>query len=247
MLEKFEYYFPYKDVNKTIHVYLPEAYNQGERYPVMYMYDGHNLFQDSEATYGESWGLSKFMDHYDKPLIIVGVECSHEGNERLQEYSPYQIETTHWGAIDGYGQEFMAWLTFDLKPYIDSRYNTLPFRESTAIGGSSMGGLMAFYSVVAYNEYYSKAACLSPSLSFCMDQLIDEWNQAKIASDTKVYFSFGEQELNRFAGLLDDVGYFNDQLVANGSASFIHIQEKGGHNEHTWKLQNQLYLDFLWK
>ena len=56
-------------------------------------FDGHNLFLNSDATYGKSWGLADFLDHYDKKLIIVGIECNHEGNERLSEYCPYNLNS----------------------------------------------------------------------------------------------------------------------------------------------------------
>ena len=80
------YYWP-KGENRMLHIYLPENYDtSGERYPVMYMFDGHNLFFDEDATYGTSWGLYDFMKGYDKQVIIVGMECSHRGNERLEEY-----------------------------------------------------------------------------------------------------------------------------------------------------------------
>ena len=75
---------------RTLHVYLPNGYEESdERYPVMYFFDGHNLFFDSYATYGKSWGLKDFLDRWEKPLIIVGMECSHEGDGRLSEYCPY--------------------------------------------------------------------------------------------------------------------------------------------------------------
>lgn len=59
-----------------IHLRLPAGYRDSqERYPVIYMFDGHNLFLDSEATYGKSWNLDAFLGQYDKPFIIVGLEC----------------------------------------------------------------------------------------------------------------------------------------------------------------------------
>lgn len=249
MIEKFDYYFPFKGTTRKIHVYLPQNYwnHEEERFPVMYMYDGHNLYSDKEATYGTSWGLENFLEQYDKPMIMVGIECSHEGNERLDEYCPYTLEQGFWGPINGYGKELMDWLTYDLKPFIDERYRTYPWREATAIGGSSMGGLMAFYSVIAYNQYFSKAACLSPSISICMTQLKEEWKLASIYPDTRVYFSYGQREIRNRDWALRDIGYINDKIVENGGRSFIHVQKNGGHNEATWKRQNKRYMDFLWK
>ena len=94
--------------NKTrgLHIYLPDNYNEtNERYPVMYFFDGHNLFFDEDATYGKSWGLKDFLDGWGKDIIIVGLECGHEGNERLVEFCPYTFHGRFWGgtlkAVDG--------------------------------------------------------------------------------------------------------------------------------------------------
>ena len=60
---------------RTLHIWLPQGYEDtDERYPVMYFFDGHNLFYNEDATYGKSWGLLEFMQGWEKPMIIVGVE-----------------------------------------------------------------------------------------------------------------------------------------------------------------------------
>lgn len=145
MLEKYDVYLRPFDCQRTLHIYLPNDYYQSdERYPVVYMFDGHNLFLNSDATYGKSWGLAEFLDHYDKKLIIVGIECNHEGNERLSEYCPYSLNSRYFGRVQGKGIQTLDWLVYELKPMIDQKYRTYPFRECTALAGSSMGGLMAF-------------------------------------------------------------------------------------------------------
>lgn len=78
-----------------IHLYMPDEYDDAcsaeVRYPVIYMFDGHNLFYDGDATYGKSWGLKDFLDHWHKKVIVVGMECSHTGHDRIKEYCPYRI------------------------------------------------------------------------------------------------------------------------------------------------------------
>ena len=71
---------------RNVYLYLPESYSyeQEKRYPVLYMFDGHNVFFDSDATYGKCWGLKEFLDHWEKDMIVVGMECSHTGNHRLE-------------------------------------------------------------------------------------------------------------------------------------------------------------------
>ncbi len=152
---------------RKAYIYLPDGYDGVEdRYPVMYMFDGHNLFSDKEASYGKSWGLAEYLDGTRTRLIVAAAECNHEGNCRLSEYSPLDF-TMRGEKIRGRGKQYMDWLVKTFKPYIDANYRTLPDREHTAIGGSSMGGLMTVYALSAYNKYFSRGAALSPSLWAC--------------------------------------------------------------------------------
>ncbi|MFQ6791537.1 MAG: alpha/beta hydrolase [Thomasclavelia sp.] len=251
MVEKFEVMISPFNCIRQVHVYLPDDYYQNqERYPVMYMYDGHNLFYDSDATYGKSWGLKEFMDQYDKKVIIVGIECDHKGNQRLSEYCPYDLENSFLGPIKGRGKEFMDWFVYEFKEIIDQRYRTIPFRECCGIGGSSMGGLMALYTVIKYNQYFSKAACISPAISMCFDQLKKDFKQNQIDSDTRVYFSFGTREVRGKSGInwmLKNITWFNDEIVKLHGHSYINVVKNGRHNEASWEKENPTYFDFLWK
>ena len=89
MVKKWDVTIPKLSGDKTrrAYIWLPEDYeeNKDKRYPVMYMFDGHNVFFDEDATYGKSWGMAKYMKENPRDLIIVGVECNHEGNRRLVE------------------------------------------------------------------------------------------------------------------------------------------------------------------
>lgn len=249
MIERFDYFFPFKDTMRKIHLYVPPYYYESDkRYPVMYMFDGHNLFEDDYATYGTSWGLEAYLDQSDLDMIVVGIECPHEGNSRLAEYSPCYFESP-WNSqiINGYGDKFMDWVIYNLKPFIDANYRTLPQRETTAVGGSSMGGLMALFTGIAYNNYVSKVASLSPSISICRDYLMRGMEQVDIYPDTRVFFSYGEDEIKKFNMTLDDAEFFSEAFVKDGAETMLYVQPKGKHNEASWAKQNPTYLDFLWK
>ena len=77
------------ETERTLHIYLPDDLGEQERLPVLYMFDGHNLFFDEDATYGVSWGLKDYLDAHHSRLLVVGLECNHEGIERLKEFTPY--------------------------------------------------------------------------------------------------------------------------------------------------------------
>ncbi|MBG9982732.1 alpha/beta hydrolase [Aerococcaceae bacterium DSM 111020] len=248
MIERFEYSFPYQDTMRTIHLYVPPYYYEStEHYPVMYMLDGHNLFHDASATYGTSWDLEYYLDQSDKKIIVVGIECPHEGESRLAEYAPCLFESPRTSQIiHGYGDEFLKWIIHQLKPFVDTHYRTLPFREQTAIGGSSMGGLMALFGVIAHNQYFSKAACLSPSIGVCREYLKKAIDQVDILDDTRVYLSYGEREVDIIDTLPDDVDYFSQAFTKQNVTSLVYKQIDGEHNEASWREQNPLYINFLW-
>ena len=95
------------DERRGVYLYLPEDYDWApeRRYPVLYMFDGHNVFYDSDATYGKSWGLGEYLDAVEAPLIVVAVECNHHpDNGRLSEYSPFTFYEPDLGQVEGRGR-----------------------------------------------------------------------------------------------------------------------------------------------
>ena len=77
---------------RKAYIYVPDEWeeNPDARYPVLYMFDGHNVFFDEDATYGKSWGMAEFLEETHLPLIIAAVECNHHpDNGRLKEYAPF--------------------------------------------------------------------------------------------------------------------------------------------------------------
>lgn len=242
MIEKRDIFFPPAGKLRRLHIHLPEDYYETDRrYPVMYFFDGHNLFSDSDATFGKSWGLEDFLQAWEKPILIVSIECGHEPGERIAEYCPYKMdETCYLGPIDGYGDATAAWMARELKPMIDQEYRTYPHREATGIGGSSMGGLMSLYSVIAHNDVYSKAACLS---SVIFAPLLQAAQDLPLHLDTRVYLSWGTEE-SRATGRLSQ--QMEAILQTKGILTRAYAQAGGEHCEGDWEKQNGLYMDYLW-
>ena len=232
---------------RRAYVYLPEAAldDDGLRFPVLYMFDGHNVFFDEDATYGKSWGLGEYLDAHQTPLIVAAVECSHDPNNgRLSEYAPYSFTWKGFGPIEGRGPLTMDWLIHSFKPEIDSRYPTKPDRAHTFIAGSSMGGLMSLYAVSCFNGVFSRAAALSPSLDYSPSRLTALIRDADIGADTVLYMDMGEAELGwhntarrfwRFARLLSERGI---RLTAR-------IVPDGQHCEASWEKQIPFFVPAL--
>ena len=257
MVIKRDFIYTPKGVVRTAHIYLPDDYaTSGQRYPVMYFFDGHNLFFNQDATYGKSWGLKDFLDGWDRKIILVGMECGHEGQERLSEYLPYRAIPGHFRQFQPMGRETMDWIVNDVKPVIDRDYPTIPFREHTGIGGSSMGGLMALYAGVHYNRWFSKAACVSSAIGFCMRPLMADLRASEIRGDTRFFLSWGTKEAwgirNPNREDRSSKSYRWNKRVADhinsiGARARMYCQVGGSHCEADWEKQNPLFMDFLWK
>ena len=235
------------DKTRRVYLYLPESYKKEteRRYPVMYMFDGHNVFFDKDATYGKSWGMNKFMRHSRKQMIIVAVECNHDGNSRLQEYSPVDFENEYLGKINGKGKAYMQWMINTLKPYIDSHYRTLPDRKNTLIGGSSMGGLMSLYAVCVYNDVFQRAACLSPSIWVDYDKVMALIEKANVLPDTCIYMDYGSKEMSNHAANMDALSAAANVLLKKQVNLTMRIVPGGEHCEASWERQIPIFMECL--
>ena len=250
MIKKWQLTYPAfsGEEKRNAYVYIPaEAKRHPERrYPVLYMFDGHNVFFDSDATYGKSWGMKKYMDKTKTPMIIAAVECNHSPNGgRISEYSPFSFTNEKLGEVVGRGKETMEWLVNVFKPEIDRRFPTLPDREHTFIAGSSMGGLMSLYALLEYNSVFSKAASLSPSIWFAEEKLDAMIKNAKIVPDTAIYIDYGARELPHHKNMADRFREVANLLFDRRIDIACRIVPNGDHCEASWERQIPLFMDIL--
>ena len=249
MVMKFERPFPPAGENRWIHLYLPDDYDSSqERYPVIYMFDGHNLYFDSEATFGKSLGMKDFLDHWGKKFIVVGIACAQDDLQRVHEYCPYHIHSAIYGELWGRGDATVDWIVYDLKPWIDQHYRTWPFREATAIAGYSMGGMMSLFSVLRHNRFFSKAAVISPALLPAMDAFREEIRNDALSPDTRICFTWGTAEDSpeqvwRLEQSIRDLEWLVQQ---KGVQTYLLCQQGGIHNEYSWEQQLPTWMNFLW-
>ena len=217
---------------RRAYVYLPTMYDAdpGRRYPVLYMFDGQNVFFDEDATYGKSWGVADYLDYTDTPLIVAAVECNAgANNERLVEYSPYRF--------DGKGKDTLNWFVHEFKPFIDANYRTQPDRAHTFIGGSSMGGLMSLYALLQYGDVFGRAAALSPSLWVAPEALTALVGRCKLAPGTVLYMDYGSKEMGNHDGMRKGFGEMCSRIFARGINLTARVVPGGNHSEASWEKQ----------
>jgi predicted alpha/beta superfamily hydrolase len=183
---------------RTVRVYTPAAHGAGDRrFPVLYMLDGHNLFDDADASYGRAWRLGAHLDAHGPEVVVVGVDAA-PGERRTDEYTPWPIADPRRepdggeAASGGGGRAFVEWLVHELKPAIDARYRTDP--AASALAGASLGGLMAIYGAAAHPTVFRRAAALSAAVVVNETELVDFLNDRDLHALERLYVDVGTQE-----------------------------------------------------
>ena len=222
---------------RRIWLYLPPDYaTSRRRYPVLYLQDGQNVFDEATAYAGE-WGVDETLNQLvasgQDPTGCIVVAVDNGGERRLDEYSPWANERLKKG---GEGSQYVEFLVQTLKPYVDQHYRTRPQAAHTAIGGSSMGGLLAFYAGVKYPAVFGRVGVFSPAFWFANDSVLGYVRRRRPAPlSSRFYFVAGPAE---GPTMVPHMAAVRDALLARGvNASRIAFKTPadGQHAEWFWR------------
>jgi predicted alpha/beta superfamily hydrolase len=235
---------PQLNNKRALRIYLPPSYaeNPAKRYPVLYMHDGQNLFDAKTASYGVEWGVDETLNRLVAmgtvdEVIVVGIDNTPD---RIPEYTPCCDPKYGGGKLDAYG----AFIVETIKPYIDRSYRTLPGKDTTAIMGSSLGGIASVAIAQRYPHIFSKAGGVSSSFWWNNGALI-----AKLPErvPVKFYLDAGTNDDG-----LEDSTKMRDALLAKGyreNDDLMFFKAEGGrHNEASWaaRVEKPLTWFFPW-
>ncbi len=227
---------PNFNVEKTIRIYLPENYyNSLDHYPVLYMFDGQNLYDGRYSYSGVGWQIDECLKYLGKDVIVVGIDNANE--KRMEEYSPFPIIKT----TDNYGKTFATFVCYTLKAHIDKSYRTLPQRQHSAIGGSGMGGLLALYTGLLHNTTFQTVCCISVTTWLTGNSTKQFLDMLSTQNDSKVYISVGEKEDNVQFGSGETYNVVNDfnklisALRKKGCSVNAEMFKNGEHHEKYWR------------
>ncbi|MBN2113655.1 MAG: alpha/beta hydrolase [Acidimicrobiia bacterium] len=217
-------------------VWKPPRYDPRRPHPVLYMHDGLNLVSPETASYGADWQVDEVAAGLIaagrmEPILIVGAECTPG---RMDEYGDTEA-----------GRAYLRFLVEDLKPLVDRRYRTRPGRESTAVMGSSMGGLISLLAVFLHGGVFGGAGCLSPAFpdTLCEQVAASAWPDCP----RRLYLDNGgvgldaelQPGLDRMLAILEAKGF------RRGEDLDVVIDPRAEHHEEAWAARVWRPLEFL--
>jgi predicted alpha/beta superfamily hydrolase len=233
---------PELDNVRDILVYLPPSYGEAERrWPVIYMHDGQNLFDDATAFAG-AWHVEEAISRTSRSgleAIVVGIPNLGEG--RLEEYSPF-IDPENGG---GRGDAYLEFIVRTLKPIVDADFRTIPDRYATGIAGSSMGGLISLYGFFRYPDAFGFVGAMSPALWFA-DRAIFGYLERAPKVPGRIYLDVGTGEGK---DTVDDVRRMRRLLTTKGyrqGRELLCVVEPGAHHmESAWRRRLPREISFF--
>lgn len=252
MLEIFPVYMSAFGQDRIVRVYLPSNYDQNNKYyPVLYMHDGQNVFEDEGAIKGVSLGLKDYLDKNKLEIIVVAIDLNAEGEERINEYCPWVNGETA-AKILGYpckaggkGEAYLDFIIQELKPLIDRKYRTLP--DHTSMAGISLGGLISTYAACRYPHVFKRVAALSPGYYRNQEEIESIIRKSDLSAIDRFYMDFGTNEAGEdnalFMGLITGVYELLSEKIENTTFQTI---PDGEHNYASFRKRVPELLSYLY-
>lgn len=231
---------------RRLWVYLPPGYDAAPsaRYPVLYMLDGQNVFDQSTSFAGE-WGVDEALETLIpsgevEPLIVVAIDNSAA---RLDEYTPWEGEYQGSPAGGG-GQAHLRAIVDEVKPWVDQTFRTRPGPAHTGFSGSSLGGLMSVYAAYARPDVFGRVGALSPSL-WWDDERLTAFVQAEDKPlGVRLWIDMGTMESSLGELAVIAAALRADGFVEGDDLRVVEVQG-AGHNEAAWRARFPDVLRFL--
>ncbi len=265
----------------SVWVWLPPGYDaeKGRRYPVLYMHDGQNLFDKDMTKFNQEWGMDEAIPRMARqgdlrPWIVVGVQSPRSRYDTLFPQKLFaflppdfqqKVRTLDTGDPHGplAGDAYLKFVVGTVKKRVDAGFRTFPGREDTAVMGSSMGGLMAFYAMAEYPMVFGAAAAVSMHVALGSPTekgMNHAARAAEVATAFRRYLATSRMRpgINRLyidhgTGTLDgSYGPYSSALMPvfraagwRGSGFMFRTFAGAEHNETAWAQRVDIPLAFL--
>lgn len=264
----------------TVWVWLPPGYDaaNGKRFPVIYMHDGQNLFDKALTVYNQEWGMDEAIGRMVRQgdlrsWIVVGVQSPKARYRSLFPQRIFNLLSADFQKRvtgiqinepkgDLVGDAYLKFVVETVKPRVDGEFRTLQGPEDTAVMGSSMGGLMAFYAMAEYPQLFGQAAAVSMHMPLAgVERTEDHAKWTAEATDAfRRYIAASNMRPGQNRLYIDHGTATLDEAYAPYSKALIPMLEAAGwkgpdfifrtyagaeHNETAWSQRVDIPLAFL--
>ena len=234
---------------RQVRVWLPAEYtiNPHKKYPVLYMFDGQNVFDAATSFVGE-WRVDETCEELIaqgkiRPIIVVAVD--HGRSRRMLEYTPWK--DPQYKNENGEGAGHLDSINKHLVPFINQSFRTLTGPRNTGLAGSSLGGLMTRYAAGNFESTFGLLAAMSPSL-WWNDRVVFSFAEKSIGTGIRLYLDMGGKE-DEWGDGLGDLRQLTKILEGNGflqEQNLMVVEDAPGrHNETAWARRLPAALMFL--
>lgn len=240
----------YLSTPRDLIVYLPPGYDQcRDRFPIVYLQDGQNLFDSATAFAGQEWRADQTADRLIQagrvePLIIAGIY--NTGVRRVSEYTPTRDPGSRKG---GKAQRYAQMLANDVKPFIERQYRVRKGAQHCGAGGSSLGALVSLSAGLHYPGVFGKLAIMSPSVWWDQRSVLSMVAQYKAEARARIWLDTGTAEGTRPDMVVHDARLLRDALIDRGwrpGVNLEYVEDHGaGHNEAAWSQRFARVLEYL--
>ena len=245
---------PFPPAQRELIVWLPPGYEEGvkagKKFPVLYMFDGQNIFQ-KHAGVPDEWKMDETATELIKagkiaPLVIVGIP--NAGAARMREYMPVHAMADVEPAAD----LCVAWVADEVVPRVRSLFAVESGPSGVGIGGSSLGAVIALEAVNRHPEMFGVALLESPALRAGNPDAWSGWLKQIRNWPKKAFVGVGSRELAKQEdGSPDNKAYveaaknLQSLIRSGGGVAEIVVTPGAVHNEGAWAKRLPAALEFL--
>ncbi len=233
--------------SRNLLVYLPPSYRKSDkRYPVLYLHDGQNVFNELTAFIKREWRADEAAEALaakGHEVILVAIE--NNARERGAEYLPFKAHANDFAPR---GHAHAAFVAETIKPLIDARYRTLPDAAHTGIAGASFGGIISLYTALSYPEVFGFVGAFSPSL-WVADGSMYYWVREHPAPKTmRLWLDMGDHEgatPGERLYIMEMTEQLGDLLREQGAQVRVQFAKDAWHNEDAWAQRFPTVLEWF--
>jgi predicted alpha/beta superfamily hydrolase len=255
-------------IPRDVWVWMPPAYhtNPHERFPVIYMHDGQNLFDPAQAYDHVTWGVAEAITKLSRwgfiqPAIVVGIGNTEN---RLGDYLPArpfespegqafirslsEDEKYELAQFDVAADKYLQFMVEVVKPMVDRDFRTRAEMQHTIVMGSSMGGLISLYALVEYPQVFGGAGCFSTHWP-AVERVILPYLESYLpeGGSHRIYFDYGsvgyDAEYAPHQEAVDTL--MREKGYVHGVDWLTRLYPGADHHERAWRTRLHIALRFL--